>query len=61
MRMVIIAKPNQSFRCGNYRNEKASQFGELPKDWLKTDQAKEYINIISQKENIPFENLVRTT
>lgn len=39
----------------------ASQFGKLPKDWLKTDQAKEYVNIISQKENIPFENLVRTT
>jgi len=22
--MVIIANPNQSFRCGNYRNEKIS-------------------------------------
>lgn len=38
----------------------AKHFGKSPKDWLKTDQAKEYINVTSQKENIPFEKLVRT-
>jgi len=39
----------------------AAQFGKLPKDWLRTEQAKEYIKIISRKENKPFENLTRTT
>ncbi|MDO9271087.1 MAG: KilA-N domain-containing protein [Methylobacter sp.] len=39
----------------------ASQFDKLPKDWLRTEQAKEYIRIISQKENKPFENLTRIT
>ena len=39
----------------------ASQFGKLPKDWLKTDQTQDYCRVIFQKENIPFENLVRTT
>lgn len=36
----------------------AAQFGKLAKDWLKTDQAQTYCQLISQKENIPFENLV---
>lgn len=39
----------------------AAQFGKKPGDWLKTDQAQAYCNLISQRENIHFENLVRTT
>ena len=39
----------------------AKQFGKQSGDWLKTDQAQEYCALISQKENIRFENLVRVT
>lgn len=39
----------------------AAQFGKKPGDWLKTEQAQAYCDLISQRENIPFENLVRTT
>ena len=39
----------------------AKQFGKQSADWLKTDQAQEYCKLISQKENIRFENLVRVT
>jgi hypothetical protein len=38
----------------------AAQFSKLAKDWLKTDHAQEYCRLISGKENIPFEKLVRT-
>ena len=38
----------------------AKQFGKKPSDWLKTEPAKEYIDILSRRENIPYENLVRT-
>lgn len=38
----------------------AKHFGKKPSDWLKTDPAKEYIGILSRRENIPYENLVRT-
>lgn len=39
----------------------AAQFGKKPGDWLKTEQAQTYCDLISQRENIHFENLVRTT
>ncbi|AMK75403.1 MULTISPECIES: KilA-N domain-containing protein [Methylomonas] len=38
----------------------AGQFGKKPSDWLKTDQAKQYMELISRRENIPYENIVRT-
>jgi len=38
----------------------AKHFGKKPSDWLKTEPAKEYIDILSRRENIPYENLVRT-
>jgi hypothetical protein len=38
----------------------AAQFGKKPNDWLKTDQAQEYIRVISRRENIRYENLVLT-
>ncbi|MBW2180921.1 MAG: KilA-N domain-containing protein, partial [Deltaproteobacteria bacterium] len=38
----------------------AGQFGKKPSDWLKTDRAKEYISIISRREDIPYGNLVNT-
>lgn len=38
----------------------ASHFGKKPSDWLKTDQAQEYIGVISRRENIRYENLVIT-
>jgi hypothetical protein len=38
----------------------AVQFGKKPNDWLKTDQAQEYISVISRRENIRYENLVIT-
>ncbi len=39
----------------------AAQFGKKPGDWLKTEQAQTYCDLISQRENIHFANLVRTT
>lgn len=39
----------------------AAQFGKKPGDWLKTEQAQSYCDLISQRENIRFENLIRTT
>ncbi len=39
----------------------AAQFGKKPGDWLKTEQAQAYCDLISQRENIRFENLIRTT
>lgn len=38
----------------------AAHFGKKPSDWLKTDQAQEYIGVISRRENIRYENLVIT-
>ena len=38
----------------------AAQFGKKPSDWLKTEQAQAYCNLISRREDIPYENLVRT-
>lgn len=39
----------------------AAQFTKKPGDWLKTEQAQAYCDLISQRENIPIEDLVRTT
>lgn len=39
--------------------EMAKPFNKRPRDWLKTEPATEYISIISQRENIRSENLVR--
>lgn len=39
----------------------AAQFGKKPSDWLKTEQSRAYCDLISQRENVRFENLVRTT
>ena len=39
----------------------ASQFGKKPSDWLKTEQAKTYCDLISRREYIPYGNLVKTT
>ena len=39
----------------------AAQFGKKPGDWIKTDQAQTYCDLISQRENIHFENLIRIT
>lgn len=37
----------------------AAQFGKKPSDWLKTEQTRAYCDLISRRENIPYENLVR--
>jgi hypothetical protein len=39
----------------------AAQFSKKPGDWLKTEQAQAYCDLISQRENIHFEDLVRVT
>lgn len=39
----------------------AKQFGKKPIEWLSSEQAKEYIAVILEVENLHLENLVRTT
>ncbi len=38
--------------------EMARSFGKQPRDFLKTQETKDYIEVISQKENILFDKLV---
>jgi KilA-N domain len=40
--------------------EMAKPFSKKPSDWLKTEQASKYKEIISGRENIPFQDLVKT-
>ncbi len=39
--------------------EIAKKYAKTPKDWLRTKDTEDYINVVSREENMPNENLVK--